>query len=63
MTDLAPHRQCAAVFSRLQGQALEIPDTLLAIEVAAGVIRDGIHVDPVSNLMGLLAARLSPFED
>ena len=64
MTDLSPHQQCAAIITRLQGQAREIANLIPAHEVAAGILTpDGQHVDPVSNLMGRLAQRFAPFED
>ena len=63
MTDLAPHQQCAAITVRLQGQAREIADTLTPMEVASGIVRDGVYVDPVSNLRALLATRFAPYED
>ena len=63
MTDLAPHQQCAPIIVRLQGQAREIANTLTPMEIAMGAVRDGAYIDPVSNLLFLLASRFAPFED
>ena len=65
LADLGPHQQAAALAARLQGGAREIANAFTPQEltIVVVVVPNGVHFDPLSNLLGLLVGRYAPLED
>ena len=63
LTDLQPHQQCAAIIMRLGGAAREMARMITPQEMAAGGVRNGVHVDPVTYLLGALHLRFGALEE
>ena len=63
LTDLQPHQQCAAIIMRLGGSAREMARMITPQEMMNGEMLNGVQVDPVTHLPGLLHARFSQLEE
>jgi hypothetical protein len=63
LTDLAPQQQVAAIVLRLGGQAREIGRMLSPQEIVNGGVRGGVHLDPVTYLLGALQMRFASLEE
>ena len=63
LTDLQPHQQCAAIIMRLGGGAREMARAMSPQEMMNGGMLNGVMVDSVTYLLGLLHARFSALEE
>jgi hypothetical protein len=59
LTDLQPHQQCAAIITRLGGNAREVARMISPQEIMQGGVRNGIQLDPVSYLSAALQDRFA----
>ena len=63
LTDLLPHQQCAAIIMKLGGAAREMARMITPQEMVQGGMRNGVHVDPVTYLLGAIHARFAALEE
>ena len=63
LTDLAPHQQCAAIITRLDGTARQIGRMMTTNEITTGANANGQMVDSVTYLIHALHLRFSSLEE
>ena len=63
MTDLQPHQQCASIIARLGGAAREVARMINPQQMMHGGMLNGVMVDPVTFILGILHARYSALEE
>jgi hypothetical protein len=56
LTDLQPHQQAAAIVMRLGGSARDMARMITPQELMFGGMRNGVQLDPVSYVLGVLQA-------
>ena len=63
LTDLQPHQQRAAIIMGLGGAAREMARMITPQEMVNGGLRNGVHVDPVTYILGAIHARFAALEE